>query len=68
MATVTVKNIQLHAQCNCGFGSVEHIKEQISYKEFKAFGVKRKKDKRNGGWFLLKNENYESCYNCSPDC
>ncbi len=64
---ILLKKIQVHGICACGLGVVEPACELIACKDFKAFNIKRKKDKKTGQPFLLMNESYESCYNCQPD-
>lgn len=66
MRKITSKKIQLHVSCKCGYNSVEPTIELIPYKNFKIFNVKVKRDKINGGKFLLMTENYEECFNCNP--
>ena len=67
MKKATFKTIQHHIQCICGYNEVDQSTSYVKYKEFKEYGIRRKIDKKNGGYFLLKIEKYNNCYNCTPN-
>lgn len=63
MRTITkLKTIQVHNQCVCGYNEVEIQTYRVPYKDFKLVGIKRKKDKATGKYFLSLKYHFPVCH------
>lgn len=63
---VSLKKIQVHMECDCGFNEVLTEDIPATWKQFKFLGIKRKVDKATNEPYLFKKEHYEKCDRCSP--
>lgn len=61
MRKPTLKTWQSIWECECGCVEVSQIETFISFKQMRAFGVKRKKDKKTGSVFYVKHTKNETC-------
>lgn len=53
MRNPTEKTVQIHYECVCGYNDVYQDSVLIKYKDLSKAGIKRKKDKRTGKYFLM---------------
>ena len=61
MRTVTIKKVQIHFECVCGYNMVDTDSLQIKWSELSAAGIVRKKDKKTGTPFLLLKQFSKEC-------
>lgn len=62
MRAITNKSVQIHFQCVCGRGAVDHETFPIKWKDFSKAGIVRRVDKSTGKPFLLQRLKSETCY------
>ena len=59
--TITVKSVQVHQECSCGYNIVEQDHFKIKWKDLRASGIIRKAK----GLFVYMKLN--RCESCEPD-
>jgi hypothetical protein len=61
MGKITLKPVQIHFECVCGFNLVDTDNLQIKWSELSASGIVRKKDIKTGKSFLLLKQFSKEC-------
>ena len=59
---ITNKEVRIHEECICGFQSISQDTLRIRFKDFKAKGIKRIKDKSTGKIFNATHRKYNECH------
>ena len=55
------KIVQVHEECACGYNIVYPQSYPVKWSDIKACGIKRRKDRITGNYFLTKSVVIEKC-------
>ncbi|MDR1182678.1 MAG: hypothetical protein LBL13_11930 [Bacteroidales bacterium] len=61
MRTITDKIVQVHEECVCGHNIVYQTYFPVRWRDLISSGIHRRKDRRTGKYFLLKNIAVAEC-------
>lgn len=60
---ITLKTVQIHNECVCGYNEIDSAKEKMKWKDLLQAKAKVKSDSKTGERFFLLHFKYQQC-NC----